>query len=354
MRELEVFFDIFYLTFAMYLGLKMFTSKKPGKNLLGTMAILLAGGDTFHLVPRIISRVEENGFVINKNLLLYGSKVSAVTMSIFYVLFYIYIKKILGYKNKKMDFALGLSLIVREVLVIYNFVNLSDTLDLISNIPFLVMGIIVICLLIKFKYKEELKNLWIWVFLSFAFYTPVVLFKRTYPMVGALMIPKTMAYIMMIVKFRKNTKESFGSLEFLRSAFSFLISGLIAGAFYREFGKIAPLDPNLLRVHGHLIVLGFIVLFVFFLALKSLQIQGQEFKTTLKIYEAGMFLTYSIMFLHGLINLYKPSKLLINSMTGFAGVGHILLGVSLVMIIFKLIKYFSKDQIKGQILKGQI
>ncbi len=354
MRELEVFFDIFYLTFAMYLGLKMFTSKKMGKNLLGTMAILLAGGDTFHLVPRIISRVEENGFAINKNLLLYGSKVSAVTMSIFYILFYIYIKKVAGYKNKKMDFILGLFLALREVLVVYNFVNLSDTLDLVSNIPFLIMGIIVIYLLIKFKNKEELKNLWIWVFLSFAFYTPVVLFKRTYPMVGALMIPKTMAYIMMIVKFRENTKESFESMEFLRSAFSFLISGLIAGAFYREFSKIAPIDPNLLRVHGHLIVLGFIIPFIFFLTLKSLKIQGQEFKTTLKTYEAGMFLTYSIMFLHGLINVYKPSKLLINSMAGLGGVGHILLGVSLVTIIFKLIKYCSKDQIKGQILKGQI
>ena len=43
------------------------------------------------------------------------------------------------------------------------------------------------------------KNLWLTVVISFACYIPVVLFADTVPAVGALMIPKTCAYLWAVI-----------------------------------------------------------------------------------------------------------------------------------------------------------
>ena len=41
--------------------------------------------------------------------------------------------------------------------------------------------------------------MWLAIVLSFGFYIPVVLFADAYPAVGALMLPKTCAYVWMVV-----------------------------------------------------------------------------------------------------------------------------------------------------------
>lgn len=66
------------------------------------------------------------------------------------------------------------------------------------NLPFAAMGIIVIILFYKSARETKdvaFKNMWLTIVLSFAFYIPVVLFGDTIPIIGALMIPKTCAYV---------------------------------------------------------------------------------------------------------------------------------------------------------------
>ena len=66
------------------------------------------------------------------------------------------------------------------------------------NIPFTIMGILIIILFYKSTrqhHDSSFKNMWLTILLSFGFYIPVVLFADTIPLMGMLMIPKTLAYL---------------------------------------------------------------------------------------------------------------------------------------------------------------
>jgi len=83
----EAIFDLLYLTAALILGLTLllYSSGNPVRTLAGVMALVLVGGDAFHLVPRILvirtSREEQ----LRKALGI-GKQVTSITMTIFYLL----------------------------------------------------------------------------------------------------------------------------------------------------------------------------------------------------------------------------------------------------------------------------
>ena len=73
---------------------------------------------------------------------------------------------------------------------------------ILRNIPFALIGIgiIVICFLIAKKNNDKSYSVMaLMVILSFGFYIPVVLFADTLPIIGILMIPKTLAYVGVVV-----------------------------------------------------------------------------------------------------------------------------------------------------------
>ena len=70
------------------------------------------------------------------------------------------------------------------------------------NLPFAVLGLIIIVIF----YREARRTgdrafrwMWLAVTLSFGFYIPVVLFAEAVPPVGMLMIPKTVAYVWIVL-----------------------------------------------------------------------------------------------------------------------------------------------------------
>ena len=70
------------------------------------------------------------------------------------------------------------------------------------NIPFALMGVIIIVLFyksVKEKNDKSFRWMWLTIVLSFAFYIPVVLWADVIPMIGMLMIPKTCAYVWTVV-----------------------------------------------------------------------------------------------------------------------------------------------------------
>ena len=72
---------------------------------------------------------------------------------------------------------------------------------ILRNIPFAIMGIIIIIIFaqeIKRTNDKVFRFIPIAVALSFGFYLPVVLFSGIAPIVGILMIPKTLAYVWVI------------------------------------------------------------------------------------------------------------------------------------------------------------
>lgn len=214
-RIMESIFDIGYLIFAISMGIFLI---RKGKNKLtkqyGFMSLILGCGDAFHLIPRVYA-LNTTGFEANAAMLGFGKAVTSITMTVFYLILYkIYCEH---YKENNKSVKTSL-LVLAAVRIFISFLPQNMWLSyhqplnfaIYRNIPFAIMGIIMIVLFYKKSHLNDVfKPMALSIFLSFAFYIPVVLFADTHPLVGMLMIPKTMAYIYMIYlgyKYYKTTK----------------------------------------------------------------------------------------------------------------------------------------------------
>lgn len=209
MYYFETIFDITYLVLVVTLGGMMIYNSNGNKQyqLFGWMAVILGCGDSFHLVPRIYSMWSEGGFESNTAALGIGQLVTSITMTVFYVMLYFVWRK--RYKIKEKN-NLTMTMIVLAIIRIalcfapqnaWTSAEAPLIWGIYRNIPFAIMGIIVIVLF----YQQSKKNndkafrfMWLAITLSFAFYVPVVLFAKSVPAVGALMLPKTLAYVWIV------------------------------------------------------------------------------------------------------------------------------------------------------------
>lgn len=329
MKDFELFFDSMYLIFVLFLGIRILLLRKPNSGLIGAMTLLLGLGDSFHLIPRIVAQATVDGFEVNAAGLFLGTRISAMTMSLFYLLFYYYIRREMKKTNRVLDILMPVLFLIRIVTVILSF-NRAASMDLISNAPFVLMGVIDIALLYRVRANKNFGKLYIYVFFSFLFYVPVVLFKNTYPTIGMLMMPKTVMYVLIVWKLYGNLKGAFDKSDLLQFALAHLFFGIFAGAFYREIGKIYHVEVKMAFLHVHLIVLGFVLLTLVYLLIRDRAYENARLKKLLTIYNFGMFFSFSAMFLHGMIDGYTPGDGARIGMVAMSGVGHILLTVALI------------------------
>ncbi len=213
----ESVFDAVYLSFAVIAGLFMIIK---GRNRLakeaGLMSALLGFGDAFHLIPRCYA-LWTTGLEANAAILGVGKLITSITMTIFYlILYYIWrdYYKIEG--RKEISIAIWCLFLSRVILCafpqnMWTSANPPLFWGILRNIPFAVMGIIIIILFYQENRKScsnTFKYMSIAVALSFLLYAPVVLFAHIYPAVGILMIPKTLAYVWVIIMAMKLYKEN--------------------------------------------------------------------------------------------------------------------------------------------------
>lgn len=215
---MEPIFHVVYLTTVITLGIKMLTKSKNNKyfKLFGSMSVILGFGDSFHLIPRIYALLT-TGLENNAAALGFGKFITSITMTIFYLILYKIWKKRFDIKNsKKLDLTMYLLAAVRTILCFFPqndwFVNNPPvSWGIYRNIPFAIMGIIMIYLLYSYGSKNndrDYKNLGIAVTLSFGFYLPVVLWASENFFVGMLMIPKTLAYVWVVLIGYKEFKQT--------------------------------------------------------------------------------------------------------------------------------------------------
>lgn len=331
MNQFEIFFDGLYLSLVIFLGIRMLLINHRDSLTLGSMTLLLGLGDSFHLVPRIIANVMDNGFAINSTSLFVGTRVSSITMSVFYLLFYFYIKKTKDLKNKGLDLTMLVLFALRVLTVFISFKG-DGSMDLISNLPFVMMGLVDIVLLFKNRSREEFRRLYIYVFFSFLFYIPVVLFKNIYPTIGMLMMPKTVMYVLIVLKLYKNLQDDFVKRDLMEYAFAYLLSGILVGASYRELGKVFEVTKYMSLAHTHLIVLGFALPGIFYLLVKNSDLSDEKTKKLFNIYNFGIYLAFTSMIIHGLVDPHLPMRLTEIGLISISGVGHILLTISIVLL----------------------
>lgn len=215
---MEPIFHVVYLTTVITLGIKMLTKSKDNEyfKLFGAMSVILGLGDSFHLIPRIYALLT-TGLENHAPALGFGKFVTSITMTIFYLILYKIWKKRFDIKDsKKLDLTMYVLAAVRIILCFFPqndwFVNTPPvSWGIYRNIPFAIMGIIMIYLLYSYGAKNkdrDYKNLGIAVTLSFGFYLPVVLWASENFFVGMLMIPKTLAYVWVVLIGYKEFKQA--------------------------------------------------------------------------------------------------------------------------------------------------
>ncbi len=199
----EVVFDILYMLIAFVLGMILLMTgvESPERTLAGIMALVLVGGDAFHLVPRIIVIVkgEEEKY---RRALGKGKQITSITMTIFYVILWMIGLEIFSPSNVELwTYTVYLLALVRIILCLLPKNRWEDRYPPVEwgiyrNIPFFIQGMIVAGL--YFVHRNSVQGIglmWLAIILSFAFYLPVVLWSNKNPKVGMLMLPKTCTYL---------------------------------------------------------------------------------------------------------------------------------------------------------------
>ena len=167
------------------------------------MTFLLAGGDAFHLIPRIASNLKPE-WAKKKFWLGLGNLISSITMTVFYVvLAYVMDSYQPGAMPKMIPVGLIVLGIIRVVLCALPANNWFDDggsqkWRLYRNLPFPGIGVITVIYLIALYRQWLLATL---VIVSFACYMVTVMGVKKNPRLGMMMIPKTICYIWMIAFF---------------------------------------------------------------------------------------------------------------------------------------------------------
>ena len=209
MKYGESAFDILYLLFAITGG-HMILRRAGDKTekFMGLAALILGCGDAFHLIPRVMNYFSDADFTAALGI---GKLITSISMTVFYLLLY---KIWLGHyrmrENQSFTNILRALLIIRIVLCLLPQNGwLENSTDMvwgtIRNIPFVLIGAAVCRLYYQKRRKDRVfRYVWLYILLSFLFYIPVAVGTELVPMLGMLMLPKTICYILMIVAFLRS------------------------------------------------------------------------------------------------------------------------------------------------------
>lgn len=125
-------------------------------------------------------------------------------------------------------------------------------------------------------------------------------------------------------------------------AFFYAIFAMIFGVFYREFTKFSHFSgqTSLSFLHIHYFVLGMIFFLILLLAEKVLSFSGPNTGKVLLVYQFGLNITGLGFLMRGLTQVQSAelSRGLDASISGISGIGHILLGVGIVLLLQKIKK----------------
>ena len=213
MKYGESTFDIIYLLFAITAGICILCRRKDviGK-LMGFATLILGCGDAFHLVPRVLNFFVDADFTAWLGV---GKLVTSITMTVFYLLMYrLWLNAYGERENKAVSAAVYVLSAVRVVLCLLPqngwLTNDSSVFwGIVRNVPFVALGVIVVCLFFKNRGRiRTFRFVWLLVTLSFLFYIPVAVAAGIVPLLGMLMLPKTVCYMILIGVFLKYASQS--------------------------------------------------------------------------------------------------------------------------------------------------
>ncbi len=207
----ETVFDILYLIAAITFGIVILIRSKNNKHrLMGWACLVLGCGDAFHLVPRVLDYFVDADLSAPIGI---GKLVTSITMTVFYILMYhIYLRFDGAKERRPITITVYLLSAIRIALCCMPqnrwLQNDSPYLwGILRNIPFLLLGILIIVLYFKERDVPHMRFVWLYVTLSFAFYAVTVLGAPFVPLLGMLMLPKTVCYVMILIAFYRSVRD---------------------------------------------------------------------------------------------------------------------------------------------------
>lgn len=134
--------------------------------------------------------------------------------------------------------------------------------------------------------------------------------------------------------------------KYVNSALIYAILAMVGGVFFREFTKFNGFEgvTTLAFVHTHYFALGMIVFLLLMLLENALHITDAKLGRAVAAYHIGLNATAAMLVVRGI-----PQVLGIElahgmdaAISGIAGLGHIVLGVSIVLILLGVKRAVSR------------
>ena len=128
--------------------------------------------------------------------------------------------------------------------------------------------------------------------------------------------------------------------RYVDTALLYAILAMVGGVFYREFTKFNGFagKTTLSVVHTHFFLLGTVFFLLLLLLEKSFSFTGAKTGRVLVAYHIGLILTGVMFVVRGVTQVLgiALSSGMSAAISGVAGIGHILLGVSLVLLLLQI------------------
>lgn len=140
--------------------------------------------------------------------------------------------------------------------------------------------------------------------------------------------------------------------KYLMTSFIYAILAMVGGVFYREFTKFNGFygKTTLSIVHTHYFILGMFMFLILLLIEKNFHISNDKLIKKTVFYQIGLIITVLAFLMRGICQTLEMniSKGFDASISGVAGIGHILIGVSIILILIDIRKKIiaSEDLIK--------
>lgn len=131
--------------------------------------------------------------------------------------------------------------------------------------------------------------------------------------------------------------------RYINCALIYAIIAMACGVFFREYTKFSGFEgvTNLSFMHTHYFVLGMVIFLILALFEKSFGFSSPKHTGTIVLlYHIGLNLTAAMLFIRGLaqVSMQNLAAGTDSAISGISGIGHALLGLSIILLLLRLKK----------------
>lgn len=128
--------------------------------------------------------------------------------------------------------------------------------------------------------------------------------------------------------------------RYANAATVYAILAMVGGVFYREFTKFNGFvgETTLSVVHTHYFLLGMVFFLLLLLLEKNFAFTAGKTGKVLLVYHIGLNLTALMLTVRGICQVLEIglSSGMSAAISGMAGIGHMLLGISLILLLVQI------------------